>query len=338
MDLNSLRIEELEEYFDSIGEKKFRAKQLYDFFHKKGRTDIENMSVFSDQLKEKIPKENITHGKVYKTFKSNDGTIKFLIEYDDGNIVESVFMPYKDRNTICISTQLGCRMGCKFCASTKANFIRNLTAAEILLQFYLVEEYTNEKITNIVIMGIGEPLDNYDNVIRFIDIITYEKGRNLSKRSITLSTSGLKDGIIKLADDGYGINLAFSLHYPFDDQRSEFMPINNKYKINDIINALNYYYRKTKRRISLEYIVIKDLNDSDRHLDELARIAINNGYHINLIPLNEIDEFDYNTSEYSHILDVQNKLIDRGANATVRNKRGLDIDAACGQLRIKYGR
>ena len=337
-DLNSMYLSEMENFFESIGEKKFRAKQLFNFFNKNKETDIDKISVFSDSLKEKIKGYDITTARIIREFKSSDGTIKFLIEFKDGNIVETVFMPYEDRNTICISSQLGCKMGCKFCASTKANFIRNLKASEILLQFYLIENYVKQPINNIVIMGIGEPLDNYDEVTRFINLITDENGRNLSKRSITLSTSGLSDKIIKLADDGYKINLAISLHYPFDEQREEFMPVNKKYKINDIINASNYYFDKTSRRVSLEYIVIKNLNDSNKHLEELARIARENGFHINLIPLNEIDEFNYKSSEYSHIKEVENKLVNLGANATIRNKRGLDIDAACGQLRIKYGR
>lgn len=337
MDLNSMKLEELKTYFINKGEKAFRAKQVYNFFHKNERFDIENATVFSEALKAQLVSEDIARAEIVKVLTSKDNSKKFLIEFKDGSIVESVFMPYEDRNTICISSQVGCKMGCSFCASTKARFVRNLNASEILLQVYLIEQSLNEKIDNIVLMGIGEALDNYENLKRFIDIICSEEGRNLSNRSITLSTVGRADGIKRLADDGYRINLAISLHYPFDRERDLYMPINKKFKIHDIIEAGKYYFEKTSRRVSLEYVVIKNLNDSEKHILKLAELAKCGGFHINLIPLNEINEFKYKSANFENIDRIRNKLTKLGVNATIRKKRGSDIDAACGQLRIDYG-
>lgn len=337
MDLNSMTLEELKIFFVNKGEKIFRAKQAYNFFHKNERFDIENATVFSDDLKDLLESEEIARAKIVKVLTSKDHSKKFLIGFNDGSVVESVYMPYEDRNTICISSQVGCKMGCSFCASTKAPFVRDLKASEILLQVYLIEKSLNEKIDNIVLMGIGEALDNYENLKRFIDIVCSKEGRNLSTRSITLSTVGRADGIKRLADDGYRINLAISLHYPFDQERDLYMPINRKYKIHDIIEAGKYYFEKTSRRVSLEYVVIENLNDSEKHILKLAEIARYGGFHVNLIPLNEISEFNYKSADFENIDRIRKKLNKLGVNVTIRKKRGADIEAACGQLRIDYG-
>ncbi len=338
IEINSLYLDELEDFFLSLGEKKFRAGQMFEFLHKNKNFDLQDNTVFSEKLKNKISENSyINKPVIEQKFSSNyDGTVKYLLRLEDDQIIESVFMPYEDRNTICISSQVGCKMGCKFCASTKASFVRSLSPAEIVSQVYLIENDLDEKISSIVLMGIGEPLDNYDNVIKAIRILNDEKGKNLGQRHITLSTSGLADKVRDLAEEDLAINLAISLHYPFDDQRASFMPVNHRYKIRDIIAASDYYFEKTGRRVSYEYVLIEGLNDTDDHINELVNLFRGKNIHINLIPLNEIAEFDYKSSENSRIEEFNKILNSKGLNSTVRNKKGFDIDAACGQLRISY--
>lgn len=337
--LNDKSIKQLEEIFNQLGIKKFRAKQVFRQIHVNRINDFYKMTDLSKDLREKLdslfyfPKL-----KILKEFKSKlDGTKKYLIELDDKNIIEAVFMDYSDRKTVCISSQVGCRMGCKFCASTKNGLERSLTSSEIIEEIYLLER-ENSPINNIVVMGIGEPLDNYDNIINFVKIITDPKGRDLSHRSITISTVGVVDKIKALSDSNLDVNLAVSLHYAFDEKRRKYMPTANKYKISDIVKACDYYLDKTKRRVSYEYVVIDKVNNLDEDVNELVKLFRGKNIHINLIPLNPIEEFKHSKTKSNIMNQFQNKLKKHGLNATVRKSMGSDIDASCGQLRNNYAR
>ncbi|WP_195217566.1 23S rRNA (adenine(2503)-C(2))-methyltransferase RlmN [Anaerococcus vaginalis] len=337
--INDKTIKELEEIFLNLGFQKFRAKQVFRQIHVNKINDFSKMTDLSKDMREKL--DQIFYFpkiKILKEFKSNlDKTKKYLFELDDGNIIEAVFMEYNNRNTICISSQVGCKMGCKFCASTKNGLERSLLASEIIEEIYLLER-ANSDINNIVVMGIGEPLDNFLNIEKFIKIITDDNGRNLSHRAITISTVGLVDKIYKLADLGYDINLAVSLHYAFDKKRMEYMPSAKKYKIKDIVKACDYYLEKTKRRISYEYVVIDGVNNLKEDIDKLEKLFKGKNIHINLIPLNPIEEFKYSKTKSNVMDQFQKKLSVRGLNATIRRSMGSDIDASCGQLRNNYAR
>lgn len=337
--LNDKSIKELEEIFTKEGYQKFRAKQVYRQIHVNKVNDFKLMSDLSKDMREKLSeKYDFPKMKVEKEFVSElDSTKKYLFSLADGNIIEAVFMDYDKRKTICISSQVGCRMGCKFCASTKNGLERNLSAGELIEEVYALERL-NGDINNIVIMGIGEPLDNYENIRKFIEIITDEKGRNLSHRSITLSTSGLSPMIRKLADSGLDVNLAVSLHYADDDKRRKFMPIANKYSIESLMEATDYYLDRTKRRVSFEYVVIDGVNNLDSDVSNLTRLLKGKNVHINLIPLNPIEEFSYDRPKSTALRDFRDKLLKKKLNATIRKSMGSDIDASCGQLRNNYAR
>lgn len=337
--LNDKSIEELEEIFIKEGYQKFRAKQVYRQIHIKKVNDFKLMSDLSKDMRENLSeKYDFPQMKLEKEFVSElDSTKKYLFSLTDGNIIEAVFMDYDKRKTICISSQVGCRMGCKFCASTKNGLERNLSAAELIEEVYTLERI-NGDINNIVIMGIGEPLDNYENIRKFIEIITDEKGRNLSHRSITLSTSGLSPMIRKLADSGLDVNLAVSLHYADDDKRRRFMPIANKYSIESLMEATDYYLDRTKRRVSFEYVVIDGVNNLDSDVSNLTNLLKGKNVHINLIPLNPIEEFSYDRPKSTALKDFRDKLLKKKLNATIRKSMGSDIDASCGQLRNNYAR
>lgn len=337
--LNDKSIKEIEDIFLKEGYQKFRAKQVYRQIHVNKINDFSMMTDLSKEMREKLA-ANFTFPKMelVKEFASEiDSTKKYLFSLNDGNIIEAVFMDYDKRKTICISSQVGCRMGCKFCASTKNGLVRNLTAAELIEEVYELERI-NGDINNIVIMGIGEPLDNYENIVKFIDLITDANGRDLSHRSITLSTSGLCPMIKKLADSSLDVNLALSLHYADDEKRQKFMPIAKKYKIEDLMEATDYYLAKTKRRVSFEYVVIDGVNNTDKDVDNLYNLLKNKNVHINLIPLNPIEEFAYNRPKSSALREFRDKLVKRKLNATIRKSMGSDIDASCGQLRNNYAR
>lgn len=337
--LNDKSIKELEDIFIKEGYQKFRAKQVYRQIHINKVNDFKLMSDLSKDMRENLSeKYDFPQMKVEKEFVSElDSTKKYLFSLTDGNIIEAVFMDYDKRKTICISSQVGCRMGCKFCASTKNGLERNLSAAELIEEVYTLERI-NGDINNIVIMGIGEPLDNYENIRKFIEIITDEKGRNLSHRSITLSTSGLSPMIRKLADSGLDVNLAVSLHYADDDKRRRFMPIANKYSIESLMEATDYYLDRTKRRVSLEYVVIDGVNNLDSDVSNLTSLLKGKNVHINLIPLNPIEEFSYDRPKSTALRDFRDRLLNRKLNATIRKSMGSDIDASCGQLRNNYAR
>lgn len=337
--LNDKSIKELEDIFIKEGYQKFRAKQVYRQIHINKVNDFKLMSDLSKDMRENLSeKYDFPQMKLEKEFVSElDSTKKYLFSLTDGNIIEAVFMDYDKRKTICISSQVGCRMGCKFCASTKNGLERNLSAGELIEEVYTLERI-NGDINNIVIMGIGEPLDNYENIRKFIEIITDEKGRNLSHRSITLSTSGLSPMIRKLADSGLDVNLAVSLHYADDDKRRRFMPIANKYSIESLMEATDYYLDRTKRRVSFEYVVIDGVNNLDSDVSNLTNLLKGKNVHINLIPLNPIEEFSYDRPKSTALKDFRDKLLKKKLNATIRKSMGSDIDASCGQLRNNYAR
>lgn len=337
--INDKTIVEIEELFKEKSYQKFRAKQVFHNIHVNRINDFNEMTDLSLKMREELQNDfKIDKIKVFKTFESKvDSTKKYLLELADKNIVEAVFMEYKDRSTICISSQVGCRMGCSFCASTKNGLKRNMTSSELIEEVYLLERL-NGPISNIVIMGIGEPLDNFSNIKKFIEIITDPKGRNISHRSITLSTSGLAPKIKKLADTGLDVNLALSLHYADDKKRAVYMPIAKRYSINEIIDATDYYFDKTGRRVSFEYVVIDGVNNLNEDVENLHDLLFGKNVHINLIPLNPIEEFDHKKPNNKVLEDFKNKLTKRGLNATIRRSMGSDIDASCGQLRNNYVR
>lgn len=337
--INDKTIKEIEDIFLEKGYQKFRAKQVFRQIHVNKVNDFSQMTDLSKDMRESLESEfEIDKVSLLKIFESKvDSTKKYLFELKDGNIIEAVFMDYKDRKTICISSQVGCRMGCTFCASTKNGLERHMTASELIEEVYTLERL-NGDINNIVIMGIGEPLDNYKNITKFLEIITDENGRNLSHRSITLSTSGLTPKIYDLADSGLDINLAVSLHYATDEKRKKYMPVAKKYDIKGLIKATDYYLDKTKRRVSFEYVVIDGVNNLDSDIDNLKKLLMGKNIHINLIPLNPIEEFKHGKTTNKIINDFKEKLTRNGLNATVRYSMGQDIDASCGQLRNNYAR
>ncbi len=336
--LNDMYPQELRQLMKDLGKQAYRGDQIFNYFHVQKDQDLESCSNLPKGLVKELEDYPIRKGKIIGCLKSVDMSRKYLIEFQDKAIIEAVFMPYEDRNTICLSSQVGCRMGCLFCASTKASFQRNLTAAEMLLELYLIEKDLNERIDNIVIMGIGEPLDNFDELVRFLRLVCHEKGKNLSQRSITISTSGLVPNIYKLADLGMQVNLAISLHASNDKSRAMTMPIARKYSIEQIKEACKYFFDKTGRRISLEYVLIEGQNDSDEDVKRLAKQFKGAAWHINLIALNRIEEFSGKALNKEKMEIFKNKLLSQGLNVTVRRKRGADIEAACGQLRLMYQR
>jgi 23S rRNA (adenine2503-C2)-methyltransferase len=336
--LNNLTYDELENFFESISEAKYRAQQLYTFIHKNGGKDLKEITTFSKKLRDKLNDiAEINRISILKRFDSKiDNTKKYLFLLNDRNIIESVAMKYEHGYTICISTQVGCRMGCKFCASTKGGLIRNLYPSEMSNQIYSIEEDLNIKISNIVLMGSGEPLDNYENVLKFLHIIHHEKGHNISFRNITLSTCGIVPKIYDLANERIPITLSISLHSPFDDIRQEIMPIARRYSIEEIIEACKYYYNKTKRQITIEYTLVEGVNDRDEDLTELCKLLKGLNCHVNLIPLNPIKEFNRKRANPKNIEKFSKVLIKNGIPTTIRREMGSDINAACGQLRRRF--
>ncbi len=320
-----------------MGEKKFRAAQIYEWLHKKRVTSFDEMTNISASLRDKLTQKCFIGSlKVVRKLESKtDNTVKFLYELMDGNHVETVLMQYEHGDSLCVSTQVGCKMGCRFCASTIAGFKRSLEPSEILLQLYEAERNTERKVSSIVLMGIGEPLDNYDNVIKFLNILSSENGTNMSLRHVSLSTCGLVDRIYDLAKLDLGLTLSISLHATNDKKRSELMPINNKYNISELMRACYDYFDTTGRRISFEYALIDGENDSLEDAKALAALVKRMPSHINIIPVNKIKERSF-TSNRRSAQRFCKMLCDLGVNATVRRTLGSDIDAACGQLRREY--
>ena len=333
-DILSLTFEELEQKLLQIGEKKFRAAQVFQWLHEKKVTDFDKMTNISAQTKALLEEKfYINSLKIQKRLVSGiDNTVKYLYVLPDGNKVETVLMEYHHGNSICLSTQVGCKMGCRFCASTKAGFVRNLEPSEILLQMYESERDSGRAIDSVVLMGIGEPLDNFDSVVKYLDIISHKNGRNMSLRHISLSTCGLVDKIYRLAEMKLGLTLSISLHSPTDQKRDQIMPINKKYPVKELIKACDDYFKATGRRISFEFALIKGVNDDMETAKELISLLKPLGVcHVNLIPINEIREGDYKKSDF--VESFKNILCGSGLNATVRRTLGTDIEAACGQLR-----
>lgn len=336
-DLRSCNLQEISEYMINIGEKSFRAKQVYEWVTK-GVTSFDEMSNLSQHLINQMKEDFILDNfKIIQTLKSDDGTIKVLGTLWDENIIESVFMTYKHGNSVCISTQVGCKMKCTFCASTLNGVVRNLTAGEMLGQIYALQNMTGERVNNVVLMGSGEPLDNYDETLKFIKLSTDEKGLNLSGRGITLSTCGLATEIRKLADERFQITLAISLHNPIEDERLEIMPITKKHNITDLMNSVDYYIEMTGRRVTFEYALIDGVNDTERHAQALGKLLKGKLVHVNLIPVNAVEENNFNPSSNNKINGFKKVLMDKyRINTTVRRELGSDINAACGQLRNQH--
>ncbi|NFV14140.1 23S rRNA (adenine(2503)-C(2))-methyltransferase RlmN [Clostridium sporogenes] len=332
------KLEELKEWLISKEEKAFRAKQIFNWIYDKFIFEFNDMKNIPEKTKELLS-DNLYIGvpKIIKKLVSQDNnTYKFLFEYKDGNIIESVVMKYKHGNSICVSTQVGCRMGCKFCASTLDGVIRNLTSGEILSQILVAQKEIGERISNVVLMGSGEPLDNFENVTKFLDLVTSDTTLNIGQRHITLSTCGIVPKIKELADKEYNITLAISLHAPEDLLRKEMMPIANKYSIKDLMEACDYYIDKTNRRITFEYALVKGKNDSIKEAKKLGELLKGKICHINLIPVNEIKENSYKKSTSKNIESFGSILKENGVETTIRREMGADINAACGQLRRSY--
>ncbi len=338
IDIKSLNQKELISLMEEMGEKAFRAKQIYQWIHEKHVDSFEEMTNVSKKLieglKEKtyltsLKKEEVQISKL-------DGTRKYLFLLEDGNVIESVLMRYKHGNSVCISSQVGCRMGCRFCASTLDGLVRGLTAGEMLDQIYQIGKDIGERISNVVVMGTGEPLDNYDNLLKFIELLTDEHGINISQRNLTVSTCGIVPRMRQLAEEKLSITLALSLHASNQQKRLELMPVANKYEINEVIDACKYYFEQTGRRITFEYSLVGGVNDTDEDARQLSQLIRGINCHVNLIPVNPIKERDYVQSNAKVIEAFRNKLEKAGSNVTVRREMGRDIDGACGQLRKRY--
>ncbi len=338
VDVKSLNLKELEEFLLSLGEKKFRAKQIYEWMHIHHVTSFDEMTNLSKNLRETLKEKadlTVLEEELVQISKI-DGTRKYLFALADGNMIESVLMKYKHGNSVCVSSQVGCRMGCRFCASTLDGLVRNLTPSEILEQIYRIQESIGERISNVVVMGSGEPMDNYDNIVKFIELLTDEHGLHISQRNLTVSTCGLVPRMKQLADLKLQITLALSLHASSQEKRKELMPVANSYELSEVLDACRYYFDKTGRRITFEYSLVGGVNDTDEDAERLGKLGSGMNCHINLIPVNPIKERDYVQSDHEEILKFKNKLEKNGINVTIRREMGRDIDGACGQLRKKF--
>lgn len=334
--IKDYNLEELKEEFIKLGEKPFRAQQVFEWIYKVNVTSFDEMTNLSKELREKLKNEySLCTYKIAKKQESKDGTKKYLFDILDGNMIETVLMSYHHGYCICVSSQVGCKMGCKFCASTGINFIRNLSSGEIVEQLLAVEKDENIKISNIVFMGIGEPLDNYKNVINAVKIINNPKGLNIGARHISISTSGIVPKIYKLADENLQSTLSISLHATTDEKRSSMMPVNNAYNIEELIKACKYYIQKTNRRISFEYALAKENNDNLEDAKRLVKLLKGMLCHVNLIPINKIENGKFTKSSNENIIKFRDYLNEYGIVATIRRELGSDIEAACGQLRRK---
>ena len=334
--IKEYNLEDLKEELISLGEKKYRAEQIFKWLYVDKVKEFDEMTNLSLELREKLKKEyTMCNFKILKKQESADGTKKYLFDVLDGNAIETVLMQYHHGKTICVSSQIGCKMGCKFCASTGIQFVRNLTSGEIVEQILAVEQDIGDKISNIVFMGIGEPFDNYDNVIQAIKIINNQKGLNIGARHISISTSGLVPMIYKFADEELQCTLSISLHATTDEKRSSMMPINNRYNIKELMESCKYYISKTNKRISFEYALAKDNNDNLDDAKQLVKLLKGMLCHVNLIPINKIENGKYTKSSNENIIRFRDYLNENGIVATIRRELGSDIDAACGQLRRK---
>lgn len=335
MDIKSMTLDELKDACQQMGEKPFRAKQLYDWMHHRlagSYDEMTNLSLaFREKLKEQYPLTCLEKVQVQES--KIDGTRKYLFRLSDGNVIESVWMKYHHGNSVCISSQVGCRMGCRFCASTQAGRVRNLEAGEICSEIYTAQKDIGERISHIVLMGIGEPLDNFDEVMRFLENITSPEGVNIGMRNISLSTCGLVPKIDQLAEKKLQLTLSVSLHAPNNEIRSGMMPVNDAYPVEQLMQAVRRYQDTTGRRVSFEYSMVRGVNDSDACAKQLANLIRGMGAHVNLIPINPVDGSPYSATDAANVRRFQQKLESLGVNATVRRRLGSEISAACGQLR-----
>lgn len=334
-DILSLNLQELTNEIIALGQPKFRAKQIYRWLHKSFVTDFSQMSDLSLGLRELLNDNFVIFGCAIekKLISEYDSTVKYLFKLHDGEFIESVLMKYKYGYTVCVSSQVGCRMGCTFCASTLSGVVRNLTPSEILSQIYTISRDNDIRVSHVVMMGMGEPFDNYDNVLKFLRLVTDEDGVNLSMRHISLSTCGIVPKIYSLMEENLQLTLSVSLHAPTDELRSSMMPVNKKYPVNELIGACREYTLKTSRRISFEYSLVKNVNDTDECAMALAKLLKGMLCHINLIPVNEVTETGCKKSSPERVKRFSDILSSKGFTVTVRRELGSDINAACGQLR-----
>ena len=336
-DIKSMNKEELKDLMVQVGEKPFRAKQIYSWLHEHLVTSYEEMGNIPGKLTAKLTEYPITALEmVDEQISAIDGTRKYLFRLSDGNVIESVLMRYKHGNSVCISSQVGCKMGCRFCASTIGGWTRNLLPSEMLDQIYRIQSITGERVSNVVVMGTGEPMDNYDNIVRFVHLLSEEGGLNISQRNITVSTCGIVPKIYELAKEKLQITLALSLHAPNDEKRRELMPIANRYSMDEVLDACRNYFQETGRRITFEYSLVAGVNDSDEDAKELSSRIHDINCHVNLIPVNPIKERSYRRSTHQAVENFKIKLEKCGINVTIRREMGSDIDGACGQLRKSY--
>lgn len=338
MDIKSFYIDELIEEMKKLSQPAFRAKQIYEWMHVKLASSYDEMTNLPKNLRnilnEHYPLTILE--KVDSLVSEKDETIKYLFRLRDNKVIESVLMKYHHGNSVCISSQVGCRMGCTFCASTIGGKERDLTASEMLDQIYRIRLMSQERVSNVVVMGTGEPLDNYENLVRFIRILTDSHGLNISVRNITVSTCGIPDKIRSLAEEGFPITLALSLHAPNNEIRKKLMPIAKQYELSDVMEAFRYYYEKTGRRLTYEYSLVKGVNDEEEHAEELGRLLRGYNCHVNLIPVNPIKERNHVKSDSFRIQKFKNILEKYRINVTIRREMGSDINAACGQLRKSH--
>ena len=337
-DIRELTKEELSLRLKAMGEPSYRSSQIYDWVHKKHVSEFDSMTNLSKKTRERLSEDfYITKLRAVSVLRSElDGTRKYILALGDGNVIEAVLMRYSYGNSVCISSQVGCRMGCRFCASTLGGLVRNLSAAEMLSEVYTIEDDTGERVSHIVIMGSGEPLDNYNEVVRFLRMVSDGDGINISQRNITLSTCGIVPRIYELSKLRLQITLALSLHASTQEKRMNTMPIAKAYELSEVLKACRHYIRETGRRLTLEYALAKGVNDSMEDADLLSSIAKDMGAHINLIPVNPVEECGFSEPSRENLIRFRERLEKAGANVTVRREMGRDIDSACGQLRRRY--
>ena len=335
LDLKSLTLEELIDAVTALGEKPFRAKQLYQWMHEKLADSFDEMTNLPKELRARLGEtcDCVRLTLADRRISAIDGTEKYLFRLGDGNVIESVLMRYHHGNSVCISSQVGCRMGCRFCASTIGGLTRNLRPSEMLEQIYQIQKISGERVSNVVVMGTGEPLDNYENLLRFLRLLTDDGGLHISQRNVTVSTCGLVEKIRALAEEELQITLALSLHASNQEKRKQLMPVANKYELTEVLDACRYYFERTGRRITFEYSLVGGVNDSDEDADELSTLLSGLNCHVNLIPVNPIKERDFAQPNHAVVQDFKNKLEKKRINVTIRREMGRDIAGACGQLR-----
>jgi 23S rRNA (adenine2503-C2)-methyltransferase len=338
LDIKSLSLEELSEKLKGLGQPAFRAKQIFSWLHNKLAVSYDEMTNISKDLRETLKESEplIVLEEVKALHSQKDETVKYLFRLKDDRVIESVLMNYRYGNSVCISSQVGCRMGCKFCASTIGGKERDLLPSEMLDQIYRIQSLTEERVSHVVVMGTGEPFDNYDNLMRFIRILTDPNGLDLSARNITVSTCGIPDRIRAFAEEELPITLALSLHAPNNEIRKQLMPVAAKYDLSEVLDAFRYYYDKTGRRLTFEYSLVEGVNDEAEHAKELSKLIKGLNCHVNLIPVNPIKERNFRQSESKRVLNFKNILEKNRINVTIRREMGADINAACGQLRKSY--